>query len=94
MINRKKAQRINLEEGLTVRRSRSRRRAVVTTAPYPALAKPNQRWSFDFVHGQMASDRRCRVLDVVDDLARECLAAVLDTSINLRFWRDYLIYPS
>jgi transposase InsO family protein len=43
---------------------------------------PNQRWSLDFVHDQMATGRRFRVLNVVDDVTRECLAAVPDTSIS------------
>ncbi len=84
MINRKKTQRIYQEEGLAVRRRRSRRRAVGTRAPAPVLALPNQRWSLDFVHDQMASGRRFRVLNVVDDVTRECLAAVPDTSISGR----------
>ncbi|WBX84126.1 IS3 family transposase [Sphingosinicella microcystinivorans] len=84
MINRKKTQRIYQEEGLGVRRRRSRRRAVGTRAPAPVLALPNQRWSLDFVHDQMASGRRFRVLNVVDDVTRECLAAVPDTSISGR----------
>ncbi|PZP20322.1 MAG: IS3 family transposase [Kocuria rhizophila] len=84
MINRKKTQRIYREEGLAVRRRRSRRRAVGTRAPAPVLALPNQRWSLDFVHDQMASGRRFRVLNVVDDVTRECLAAVPDTSISGR----------
>jgi len=41
----------------------------------------NQRWSLDFVHDQMVSGRRLRVLNVVDDVTRECLGAVPDTSI-------------
>ena len=84
MINRKKTQRLYKEEGLAVRRRRSRRRAVGTRAPAPVLALPNQRWSLDFVHDQMASGRRFRVLNVVDDVTRECLAAVPDTSISGR----------
>ncbi len=84
MINRKKTQRLYCEEGLAVRRRRSRRRAVGTRAPAPVLALPNQRWSLDFVHDQMASGRRFRVLNVVDDVTRECLAAVPDTSISGR----------
>ena len=84
MINRKKTQRIYREEGLAVRRRRSRRRAVGTRAPAPVLALPNQRWSLDFVHDQLASGRRFRVLNVVDDVTRECLAAVPDTSISGR----------
>ena len=84
MINRKKTQRIYQEEGLAVRRRRSRKRAVGTRAPAPMLALPNQRWSLDFVHDQMTSGRRFRVLNVVDDVTRECLAAVPDTSISGR----------
>lgn len=82
MINRKKTQRLYREEGLAVRRRRSRKRAVGARAPAPVLALPNQRWSLDFVHDQMASGRRFRVLNVVDDVTREYLAAVPDTSIS------------
>ena len=67
MINRKKTQRLYKEEGLEVRRRRSRRRAVGTRAPAPVLALPNQRWSLDFVHDQRVSGHRFRVLNVVDD---------------------------
>ncbi|MFD1768070.1 IS3 family transposase [Sphingorhabdus buctiana] len=84
VINRKKTQRLYKEEGLAVRRRRSRRRAVGTRGPAQVLALPNQRWSLDFVHDQMASGRRFRVLNVVDDVTRECLAAVPDTSISGR----------
>ena len=38
----------------------------------------------DFVHDQLASGRRFRILNVVDDLTKECLAAVADTSISGR----------
>ena len=84
MINRKKTQRIYQEEGLAVRRRRIRRRTVGTRAPAPVLALHNQRWSLDFVHDQMASGRRFRVRNVVDDVTRECLASVPDTSISGR----------
>ncbi len=43
---------------------------------------PNQRWSLDFVHDQLVAGRRFRVLNIVDDVTRECLAAVADTSIS------------
>jgi putative transposase len=80
-INRKKTQRLYREEGLTVRRRKGRKRAVGARAPAPVIALPNQRWSLDFVHDQLASGRRFRILNVVDDVTRECLAAVTDTSI-------------
>ncbi len=47
IINRKKTQRLYQEEGLAIRRRRSRRRAVGTKAPARVLALPNQRWSLD-----------------------------------------------
>ncbi len=72
-----------------MRKRRARRRAVGARAVPPVLALPNQRWSLDFVHDQMASGRRFRVLNIVDDVTRECLAAVPDTSISgLRVVRE------
>jgi putative transposase len=43
---------------------------------------PNDRWSLDFVSDQAADGRRFRILTVVDDCARECLALVADTSLS------------
>jgi putative transposase len=74
--------RLYREEGLTVRKRRSRRRAVGTRAPILVEAKPNARWSLDFVHDQFACGRRFRILNIVDDVTRECLAAIPDTSIS------------
>ena len=81
-LNRKKTQRLYREEGLTVRRRKGRRKAIGVRAPPPVLALPNQRWSLDFVHDQFANGRRFRVLNIVDDVTRECLAAIPDTSIS------------
>jgi putative transposase len=76
--------RLYREEGLTVRKRRARRRAVGTRAPILVEAKANARWSLDFVHDQLACGRRFRILNVVDDVTRECLAAIPDTSISGR----------
>ena len=76
--------RLYREEGLTVRKRRARRRAVGTRTPILVEAKANARWSLDFVHDQFALGRRFRVLNIVDDVTRECLAAIPDTSISGR----------
>jgi putative transposase len=76
--------RLYREEGLAVRKRRSRRRAVGTRAPILVEARPNARWSVDFVHDQFACGRRFRVLNIVDEVTRECLAAIPDTSISGR----------
>lgn len=76
--------RLYREEGLSVRKRKARRRAVGTRAPILVEAKANARWSLDFVHDQFACGRRFRVLNVVDDVTGECLAAIPDTSISGR----------
>ena len=76
--------RLYREEGLTVRKRRSRRRAIGTRAPILTEHRANARWSLDFVHDQFAGGRRFRILNVVDDVTRECLAAIPDTSISGR----------
>lgn len=40
--------------------------------------------SMDFVYDQFASGRCFRILNVVDDVTRECLVAIPDTSISGR----------
>ena len=67
-----------------MRKRRTRRRAVGARAPILVEARPNARWSLDFVHDQFACGRRFRILNVVDDVTRECLAAIPDTSISGR----------
>lgn len=76
--------RLYREEGLTVRKRRARRRAVGTRTPILVEAKINARWSLDFVHDQFTLGRRFRILNIVDDVTRECLAAIPDTSISAK----------
>ena len=87
--SRNRIYRLYRDEGLSVRRRRARRRAVGTRAPILVEARANARWSLDFVHDQMANGRRFRVLNIVDDVTRECLAAIADTSLSgLRVARE------
>ena len=43
---------------------------------------PNDRWSLDFVSDQLTDGLRFRILTVVDDCTRECLALVADASLS------------
>ena len=74
--------RLYREEGLAVRKRRTRRKAVGSRAPILVEAKPNARWSLDFVHDQLACGRRLRIVNIVDDVTRECLAAIPNSSIS------------
>jgi putative transposase len=81
-INWKKLYRLYREERLTVRRRGGRKRALGTRSPMAIPQEPNQRWSLDFVSDALADSRRFRILCVIDDFSRECLATVADNSIS------------
>ena len=65
-----------------VRRRGGRKRAIRTRAPMMIPLRPNERWPLDFVAAQMTDGRRFRMLAIVDDCTRECLALVGDTSLS------------
>jgi len=82
IVNHKRLFRIYREERLLVRRRGGRKRALGTRAPMLIPEWPNDRWSLDFVADQFIDGRRLRILVVVDDCTRECLALIADTSIS------------
>ena len=82
VVNHKRLFRLYKEERLIVRRRGGRKRAMGTRAPITLPLQPNQRWSLDFVSDQLLDGRRFRILTVVDDCTRECLALVADTSLS------------
>lgn len=81
-MNQKKLRRLYREEGLQVRKRGGRKRALGTRHPMIVPETINQRWSLDFVSDAFTDGRRFRVLAVVDDFSRECLALVPDTSLS------------
>lgn len=58
------------------------KRALGTRRPMLLPDAPNIRWSLGFVSDALTDGRRFRVLAVVDDYSRECLALVADTSLS------------
>jgi len=81
-MNHKKLRRLYREERLQVRRRGGRKRALGTRAPLALPQGANQRWSLDFLSDALAGSRRFRILAIVDDFTRECLALVADTSLS------------
>ena len=89
VVNHKRLFRLYREERLTVRRRGGRKRALGTRRPIETPLLPNQRWSLDFVSDQLTDGRRFRILAIVDDCTRECLALVADSSLSgLRVARE------
>ena len=82
LVNHKKLFRLYREERLAVRRRGGREWAIGTRTPMMVPIAPNDRWSLDFVSDQLTDGRRFRILTVVDDCTRECLALVADTSLS------------
>jgi putative transposase len=80
--NHKRRFRIYREEQLQLRHRGGRKRAMGTRAPMVLPLMPNQRWSPDFVSDQLSDGRRFRIMTVVDDSTRECLALIADTSLS------------
>ena len=88
-MNLKKLRRLYREEKLQVRRRGGRKRALGTRRPMVVPERPNERWSLDFVSDAFTDGRRFRILAVVDDFSRECLALIADTSLSgLRVVRE------
>ena len=81
-VNAKRVERLDREENLTVRTKKRRKIASVGRTPQGAAQRLNEQWSMDFVHDRTQEGRRLRVLTVVDNFSRQCLALEADRSLS------------
>ena len=81
-VNKKRVHRIWKSEGLSLRQRRPRRRkrgitgGIVNKAEYP-----NHVWSYDFVEDRTERGGKLRILVIIDEYTRECLAIKVKPSI-------------
>ena len=68
--------------GLQLPRRRPRRRRCGSDIRLPGAVQPNAVWSYDFVHDRLANGRAIRILVVLDEHTRECLALEVAHSIT------------
>jgi putative transposase len=76
-VNHKRVERIWRREGLKVpRRQPKRRRLWLNDGSCVRMrpSRPNEVWSYDFVEGATNDRRKYRMLTLVDEYTRECLA--------------------
>ncbi|WP_407695313.1 IS3 family transposase [Sphingobium cloacae] len=74
-IGRNVVYRLYREEGLVLRTKQPRRRKMVVHREARCKPqRPNEAWSLDFVHDQLSSGQKFRMLTVVDVFSREALA--------------------
>ena len=75
VINMKKTRRIYNELGLQLRNKHPKRRVKAKLREDRQEASgPNQVWAMDFVHDQLATGRKLRILTIVDTHSRYCPA--------------------
>lgn len=80
-VNHKKVYRIYCEERLAVRRKVRKKLCNLPRGVLPFPACMNERWSLDFMADSLATGRKFRTLNVVDNFSRQCLAIEVDSSI-------------
>jgi len=81
-VNRKRIYRLYTEDGLTVRTKVRKKLARRSRVPTPRAMQPNQKSSMDFMSARLLDGRWFRVLTVIDQFTRECLALVVDRALN------------
>ena len=83
LINAKRVQRVRRQHGLQVRKKqRKLRRTGLSTAQRQRADHPNHVWSWDFVEDQTENGTRFRILTLIDEYTRECLAMHIAWSIR------------
>jgi len=83
-VNHKRVYRLYRQARLKLRRKAGRRRLTHRGVALAQLTRPNQQWALDFVHDRIGDGRALRVLTIIDEFTRECLATEADTGISSR----------
>jgi len=68
--------------GLNIPRRRPRRRRSGSDIRLPGAVRPNAVWCYDFVHDQLVDGRSLKLLCVLDEYTRECLAIEVGASLR------------
>jgi putative transposase len=74
VINRKRVYRVWRQEQLSLARRRPRRRRRGMGSVPQAASHPNHVWTYDFLEDCCSNGPKLRILTVVDEFTRECLA--------------------
>lgn len=81
-LSESKVRRVWRSLGLHIPRRRPRRRRCGTDIRIPGAVRPNAVWSYDFVHDQLVDGRVLKLLCVLDEYTRECLAIEVGASLR------------
>jgi transposase InsO family protein len=81
-LSESRVRRVWRQLGLNIPRRRPRRRRSGSDIRLPGAVRPNAVWSYDFVHDQLVDGRVLKLLCVVDEYTRECLAIEVGGSLR------------
>ena len=82
-VNRKRVQRVRRREELqVVKRVRKTKRKLGGGGERVRAERPNQVWSYDFVHDRLENGAGLKMLTVLDEWTRECLGILVERSIT------------
>lgn len=82
VMNHKRTERIYRQENLSLRRKKRKKTTSELRIQVPDAQRPNQLWAMDFMSDALFNGRKIRLLTLIDEYTRECLAIEVDTSIN------------
>jgi transposase InsO family protein len=84
-VNHKRVERIWRQEGLKVPKKQPKRRRLWINDGSCIRLRPQFKdhvWSYDFVIGRTVEGRAFRILNIIDEYSRECLAMLVKRSIT------------
>ncbi|WP_312641033.1 DDE-type integrase/transposase/recombinase [Hydrogenoanaerobacterium sp.] len=83
-INHKRTYRLYKEAGLSIRKRSKKKRYEKRGMPDRTCLTYNSRWSMDFVCDRTRYGGHIRIMTLIDEATRECLALEVDSSITGR----------
>jgi putative transposase len=82
-VNRKRVQRVRRQAGLqVVRKPHKAKRARAGQTERKQASRPNEVWSYDFIHDQLENGVKLKLLTVLDEFTRECVGILVARSIT------------
>jgi putative transposase len=85
IVNHKRVERIWVEEGLKVPKKQPKRARLYLNDGSCIRLRPlykNHVWSYDFIHDRLHSGKKIRMLTVIDEYTRKCLAIHVGFSLK------------
>jgi putative transposase len=84
-----KSERIYKKLGLQIKTRRRQKLPKVVRVPFEKAMRPNEIWSFDFIHDYVETERRLKCLTIVDDCSKKSPGLLPAYSITAKDLTDF-----